>query len=63
MLINCNCGNPHCLTFIAINECDNEKILVTLGCKKGHESLMYLDANSTIKLIKDLQNQLAEMVR
>jgi hypothetical protein len=59
----CNCGNPECKTKIHVENVDGERLLLTLGGKDEVESLMYLDANSIVGLIKNLQISLSEMVR
>jgi len=55
MTIKCSCGDPECK--ITIRFGDSPHIL-WLTDKEGKETLMYLDASTTVKLISELRSVL-----
>ncbi len=57
-MAKCSCGNKNCKIKIRFDS--SSKILSFID-KKGEENTMRLDANETIKLIKELKDYLIEM--
>lgn len=56
-MIKCACGDKDCP--IEIRLCDKELWMTN---KSGEETLMYLDANSTVELIKEAHQALASQI-
>lgn len=55
-MIKCSCKGEDCKTGVRV-----EAGGLWLTNKKGEECLMYLDANTTIKLIKELKVRLLKL--
>lgn len=58
MKYKCTCGDSECTTGIHTEEPN----IITPTDKDGNESLMYVDANTVVALIKALKSLLNSMV-
>lgn len=58
MKISCVCGDSDCQTALYVSASEN---LLSLLDKHGRESFLYTDANSLVRLIKTLKEQLVNL--
>ena len=61
-LIVCSCKDPACKTHVIIGCANQDTVELWITNKYGEETLMYMDANTVVALVQDLQVALTRLV-